>query len=231
MYHSKKIVGIIPARKNSKSILNKNMAFVCGKPLLFYTIQSALKSVFLDEIVVSTDGEQIASYSLNEGVSVINRPAELAQDTSKTIDCVIHALDELKKQGKEFDYMLLLQPTSPLRRTEHIDGMISWMIDAGYENAVSVTHIPYNPILMRNKSADALDKMINTSSTVRRQDMKKTYYVDGCLYLYKTQGLTLETSLNDAAHGFEIDGFSSVDVNVPDDLQKCEFLLSMQQEE
>lgn len=229
MYQGKRIVAIIPARKGSKGIVNKNMALLVNEPLISYTIKAAKKSAFLDEIVVSTDGDEIASYALEQGVNVVRRPLHLVQDTSKTIDCIIHALDVLKNEGKQFDYMMILQPTSPCRRTDQIDGMIAWMIDKDYANAVSVTKISYNPILMRYKEGDLVQNVLSSTSTVRRQDMKDTYYVNGSLYLYKTDTLTSETSLNDARYGYETDKDSSVDINAPADLEACEILLLKRQ--
>lgn len=227
MYQNKKIVAIIPARAGSKGIPNKNMAIINNKPLIYYTINKALSSKWLDEIVVSTDGEEIAAYAASLGVKVVKRPKNLALDTSKTIECIMHTLDSLARMGQQFDYMLILQPTSPLRTTAQIDGIISWMIDNGFESAVSVSHIPYNALLIRYKNNDnGLINICAEQSTVRRQDMKQTYYVDGSLYLYETNILTLETSLNDAKYGYEIDALSAVDVNTPDDLQTCELLMS-----
>lgn len=226
MYRGKKILGLIPARAGSKGIIHKNMALFCGYPLIYWTVKSAKESVFLDEIVVSTDGKEIAAYSKDLGVKVIMRPKILATDTSKTIECVMHALAVYAEKSEKFDYVMILQPTAPLRRTKHIDDMIKWLIDCSYDNAVSISPVLYNPVLMRYKQKDKLINVLNQTSTVRRQDMKTTYYVDGCLYLYKTEKLSLNTSLNDAEHGFLIDRQSALDINTPEDLHACEVLLS-----
>ncbi len=227
MYQDKKIIAIIPARAGSKGIPNKNMAPLNGEPLIYWTIKSAKESELLDEIVVSSDGADILAFAQSQEVSVVERPLELAQDTSKSIECVIHVLNSYAQRGQYFDYVMLLQPTSPLRRALHIDGMIKWQIDQNYNDGVSVSPIPYNPTLIRYKRGDSLANVLNHTSTVRRQDMIQAYYVNGCLYLYKTDGLTLQTSLNDARHGYEIDNYFALDINTSEDLQSCEILLSM----
>ena len=229
MYQGKKIIGIIPARAGSKGILNKNMALLNGQPLIYWTIKSAKESELLDEIVVSTDGADIKAFSQEQGVSVVERPPELALDTSKTIECIMHTLSVYEQKGQHFDYMMILQPTSPLRRAMHIDGMIQWQIDHNYNDGVSVSPISCHPTLIRYKRGDSLENVLNQTSTVRRQDMTQAYYVNGCLYLFKTDELTLQTSLNDARNGYEIDSYFTLDINTPEDLQSCEILLSANQ--
>ena len=226
MYQGKKIIGIIPARAGSKGIPNKNMVLLNGQPLIYWTIKSAKESELLDEIVVSIDGADIKAFAQSQGVSVVERPPELALDTSKTIECIMHTLSAYEKKGEHFDYMMILQPTSPLRRAMHIDGMIRWQINQNYDDGVSVSPISYNPILIRYKRGDSLANVLNHTSTVRRQDMAQAYYVDGYLCLFKTNILSLQTSLNDARHGYEIDNYFTLDINTPEDLQSCEILLS-----
>ena len=202
MYQNKSICAIITARAGSKGIKDKNIYPIKGKPLINYTIEAALKSKYLDEVYCTTDGKNIKEACLNAGINVIDRPAELALDTSKSIDCIVHAIEEIKKQGKDFDYILQLQPTSPLRQPFHIDGIIQECIDKGLDHMLSVHQVEYNPILVRFQNGDKLTNILNQGSTVRRQDMPKTVYVNGMLYLSKTELLTSETSLNDIPFGF-----------------------------
>lgn len=225
MYSNKKIMAFIPARGGSKGIKNKNMVLLNGQPLIWYSIMQARQSQYVDDIYISTDSEIISDYALSLGfdnVYVIKRPDELAQDTSKTIDAVVHTFEVLKAQNKQYDYMVELQPTSPLRQVQFIDEIIVQGIDKNQPDIVSVHTVHEHPILMRWKKDDDLTTILPTSSTVRRQDMPSVYYVDGMLYLYRTDLLTLETSLNDARYGYEVDEKYCVDINNPTDLIECE---------
>ena len=225
MYQNKKICAIITARAGSKGIKDKNIYPIKGKPLINYTIEAALKSKYLDDVYCTTDGLNIKETCLQAGCKVIDRPAELALDTSKSIDCIVHAIDEIKKQGKDFDYILQLQPTSPLRQASHIDGIIQECIDKGLDQMLSVHQVEYNPILVRFQNDEKLTNILNRGSTVRRQDMPKTVYVNGMLYLSKTELLTSETSLNDIPFGFEVDPHYALDINDMYDIELAEIML------
>ena len=225
MYNSKSIMALITARAGSKGIPNKNLYPIRNKPLINYTIESAQKSKYIDDIYCTTDGAEIKKVCLGAGIQVIDRPPELALDTSKSIDCVIHAIDELKKQGKHYDYVLQLQPTSPLRQPFHIDGIIEECISNGLEQMLSVHQVEYNPILVRFMKEEKLTNILNCSSTVRRQDMPKTVYVNGMLYLSKSELLTLDTSLNDIPNGYEVDPHFALDINDMHDIELAEIML------
>ncbi len=225
MYQNKTIIALITARAGSKGILNKNLYPVNQKPLIDYTIEAALKSEYLDAVYCTTDGTEIKENCLEKGCQVIDRPKELALDTSKSIDCIIHAIEKLKQDGKTFDYVLQLQPTSPLRQPFHIDGIIKECIDKGLEQMLSVHQVEYNPILVRFQNGEKLTNILNRGSTVRRQDMPKTVYVNGMLYLSKTELLSLETSLNDIPNGYEVDPHYALDINDMHDVELAELML------
>ena len=222
MYQNKSICAIITARAGSKGIKDKNLYPINGKPLINYTIDAAKKSEYIDAIYCTTDGENIKNCCLENGCNVIDRPQELALDTSKSIDCIIHAIEELKKQGKHFDYILQLQPTSPLRQPFHIDGIIKECIDKNLNQMLSVHQVKYNPILVRWQKEEALTNVLTQQSTVRRQDMPKAVYVTGMLYLSKTDLLSSETSLNDIPYGFEVDPKYCIDINDMNDIYLAE---------
>lgn len=225
MYQNKSICAIITARAGSKGIKNKNLYPINGKPLIKYTIDAAKKSNYLDDIYCTTDGKNIKEFCLNNNIHVIDRPEELAKDTSKSIDCIIHAVEEIKKQGKKFDYILLLQPTSPLRQAFHIDGIIKECFNKNLEQMLSVHQVKYNPVLVRYQENEELKNILNQNSTVRRQDMSKCVYVNGMLYLIKTDLLSLETSLNDIPFGYEVNSEYTIDINDPHDIELAEILL------
>jgi len=128
----KNILAIIPARGGSKRVPKKNIKFFKGKPLIFYTIDEANKSPYLDRVIVSTDDEEIANISINYGAEVIKRPKRLAQDDSPIIDTIFHILDRV-----EADIVVCLQPTSPLRTVEDINKAIKLFLKGGYESVIS----------------------------------------------------------------------------------------------
>ena len=226
MYKNKTIVAFIPARGGSKGIPNKNLFPLNGHPLLYYTIQCAKNASYIDEIVVSTDSPKIADYCSNLGCTIINRPPELSTDKSPTIDAIMHAIETCRKIGKEWDYLCLLQATSPLRKPFHVQEIIEQAIDKNQKGVVSVHRVQNHPILMRFADQNMqLKNVLNTSSTVRRQDMPPVYYVNGTIYLCQTDILTWQTSLNDMPFGYKMDEKYCVDINNLSDIHICQSLL------
>ena len=233
MYRDKKILGLIPARGGSVAVPEKNIYPLNGKPLISYTIDSAQKSMLLDALYCSTNDDKIAAVATSgTDCRVIRRPDALCTDTSKTIDCVLHALNELSAGGEHFDYVMILQPTSPLRRAEDIDACIRYVVDHNLIGCVSISEIPYLPVLMRHTEyTGGIEKLVSPiagNGTCRRQDAKITYYVDGCLYLWAVSEILSKKgnlSLNDAPFGYKIDSKYAVDINTMADIRWCEYLL------
>lgn len=130
MYKEKKILALIPARGGSKRLPRKNIKLLNGKPLVAWSIEQALASEFIDRVIVSTNDKEIAEVSRRFGAEIpFIRPEEFAADASLTIDAVIHALDFLRAQGESYDYLAMLEPTSPLRKHGDIDAGIVKLID------------------------------------------------------------------------------------------------------
>lgn len=228
MYKDKKFLAIIPARAGSKGIKDKNITDLDGKPLIAHTIEAGLKSKYIDDVVVSTDGEQIAKVSKKYGALVpFLRPEYLASDTAKTIDAVIHCIDELKKAGKVYDYIVILQPTQPLRQDYHIDQSIELMLQKDANGLVSVCKVKDHPILMRTLNENGeVNNLLNASSTQRRQDFKDFYKVNGAIYINKIdESFNRETSLNDNKVAYIMDEKYSVDIDELLDLKIAELLL------
>ncbi|WP_061222756.1 cytidylyltransferase domain-containing protein [Leptospira weilii] len=176
-----KILGLIPARGGSKGIPRKNIKFIAGKPLIVWTIEAALKSKYLASIVVSTDDPEIAEVAKQTGASVpFLRPSELATDYSSGIDPVLHALDNLP----EFDYVMLLQPTSPLRTSTDIDDCIEFAMKRKTNSVVSVCETQENPFWMFClDDSFKMTKLLNVEDVKRRQDSPKIFSLNGSIYL------------------------------------------------
>jgi CMP-N-acetylneuraminic acid synthetase len=133
------VIGLVPARAGSKGIPGKNLAPVAGRPLLAWTIDAALGSPSLDRVVVSTDGEEIAETARGLGADVLDRPADLAGDETPMAAVVLHALEELG----DCEALAVLQPTSPLRRPEHVEAAVALLRSSGADTVVSVVQVPH----------------------------------------------------------------------------------------
>lgn len=185
MYKNKKFLAIIPARGGSKGIPNKNIMDICGKPLIAYTIEAGKKSKYIDEIVISTDSNSVKAVAEKYGARIpYLRPEELSNDTAKSIDVILHAIDFYKNNNMTFDYIILLQPTSPLRTSEDVDKAIEKLINNNGESLVSVCEADENPILMRTIQDDKLREVISfEGGNLRRQDLPTFYIFNGALYI------------------------------------------------
>lgn len=222
MLGGKRVLAIIPARGGSKGIPRKNIRKVCGRPLIAYSIDAALKSKYVDACLVSTEDQEIAEVARHCGAWVpFLRPAELAADTSKTIDCVVDAVDRLDAEGYHFDVVVLLQATSPLRDEHDVDLAIERYADSGGRGVINVTDCLDTPIFMRtmDEKSGCLKPLFNVSSTIRRQDMPRYYRIVGAVYVNSRDEVTPELSLNDNPVGSYLDPSRALDIDSPEDLE------------
>ncbi len=228
MKQGKKFLAIVPAREGSKGIKDKNICKLDGKPLIAHTIEEGLKSKYIDNIVVSTDGVKIQEVAKKYGAEVpFLRPKRLATDIAKSIDCVIHCIEELKKIGLEYDYVILLQPTQPFRRSWHIDEAIELILEKYEDSLVSVSKVRDHPILIRtiDDNGQAIN-LLRESSTIRRQDFKDYYKVNGAIYINNINNITSQTSLNDNKLAYIMDGKYDIDIDEALDLKIAEVAIS-----
>ncbi len=193
MYKNKRILAIIPARGGSKGLPNKNIKEMNGKPLIYWTVKRAQESEFLDRIFISTDSPNIASICqniCNQSVDEL-RPDELAQDTSSSADVIKYTINLLKQKGAEYDYILLLEPTSPLRKKDDIDRVIQ----LACENPIRDGVISLGEVHMEHPSAvkiigknGSIIPLLDTKKTIyQRQQMEQVYFPYGVAYLIKTE--------------------------------------------
>jgi len=181
----KNILGFIPARSGSKGISRKNVRFVDGKPLIFYTINEALKSKFLSRVVVSTDSRIIAALAAKYGAKVIKRPKELARDDTPTSPVILHALQELEKEGYKPDLIVILQPTSPFRKSYHIDEAVELFLKSDCDFVVSVCEAKITPFWCFTAEKNYLKPLLKHNlSGKRRQDLPRTYVLNGAIFIY-----------------------------------------------
>lgn len=224
MYQGKRIIAIIPARAGSKGIKDKNIRDLCGKPLLAYSVEVAAQCDYIDEVFVSTDSTVIQQTAQRYGADVpFLRSRELASDEAKIIDALLFTLDKLKEQGQEYDYVMLLQPTQPIRTVGLLREIIEKMIDEDLESLVTICPVEECPILMRTMDEQGrLTSILHTTSTVRRQDFPTFYKVNGSVYMNKINGnFNKSTSLNDNAYGFVMPTKESIDIDTMRDFEKA----------
>jgi len=154
------------------------------------------------------------------------RPAPIATDEAKIIDAVLHAIDLLSKQNETYDILVLLQPTQPLRNRTHIDESLELFIEKEVQSLLSVCQTSENPVLIRKMSdKNTLERILTTTSTVRRQDMSKYYFVNGAIYINLISELNNKTSFNDNKIGYEMPKEYSLDIDEPFDLVIAEELI------
>ena len=190
----KKIIAIIPARGGSKGLPKKNVKEIMGKPLIAWTIEQALASKYLDKIVVSTDNEEIKLISEKYGAEVpFLRPKVLARDDSPTIDVIMHAINWFEKREEYFDIIVLLEPTSPLRKEDDIDNAIELFIKNidKADSLVSVGDVHLeNPYIMKKFEKGYVKSFIEINEEIyQRQQLPKVYFPYGVIYLSKTDAL------------------------------------------
>jgi CMP-N-acetylneuraminic acid synthetase len=226
MIKGKKILAIIPARGDSKRLPRKNIIDLNGKPLIAWSIEAGLNSKYVDRVIVSTDSKEIADISEKWGGDVpFIRPKELASDTATTPDTVIHALNHLEKHGYFFDYIILLQPTSPLRTAAHIDQSIELLIKNDLDNVVGVAEVSH-PYEWTNTLPDDLSMkgFINEKAYfTRSQDFSKRYLINGAIYIIKTKLLKTckRMILDTKSMAYIMDPQVSIDID-----NKNDFLLA-----
>lgn len=194
------ILGIIPARGGSKTVLGKNIKLLDGKPLLQYTVDAAMASKHLSKLILSSDDDAIINVAKQLNLEVpFKRPSDLAQDKSPTLPVIQHALNFYKDQGVYFDAVCLLQVTSPFKTTEFIDNAIEKFIKSKADALVSVKKVPdeYNPHwTYKVNNTDYLKLSTGEEEIIsRRQDLPMAYHRDGIIYLTKTNVLLEQNSL------------------------------------
>ncbi|MBA7672764.1 CMP-N,N'-diacetyllegionaminic acid synthase [subsurface metagenome] len=185
-----RILGIIPARGGSKSIPKKNTRLLLGKPLIAYTIEVALKSKFVDRVIVSSDDKDTVEIAKKYGAEVpFIRPRELALDTTPMVLVLQHAVGFLEeRENTNLDYVLLLQPTAPLRLVEDIDNALKKLMETGADSVISVSQVDnVHPILMKRIENDLiLPYCIEEKEGTRRQDYSPPAYMrNGAIYVVK----------------------------------------------
>ncbi len=211
------VLALLPARGGSQGILRKNLAPLAGKPLLQWTLDAAREAETVTRVVVSTEDDEIAAAA--GGAEVLRRPPELAADETPMLPVIRHALDTYA-----CDVLVLLQPTSPLRRAEHVDAAVRLLRDSGADVVVSVVPVPHR------YSSDSLmelrgDRLVARAEPSRRQNQETLYARNGPAVLALRAATLGDELYQGDVRAYVMDGRDSLDVDSPEDLELAELLL------
>jgi len=228
MIRESDIVAIIPARGGSKGIPRKNVKLLCGKPLIYYTINEAKKSKYLCRLIVSTEDGEIAEAAKKFKAEVIERPAELARDdTPSFLVCqhVIRYLEEIKNFYP--DVVVVLQPTSPRRIVEDVDRAIEKFLEADCDTVVSVCEAEHPPHWMYTLEGDRMKPVIPGGEKIfRRRDAPKVYRLNGAVYVTSRDIIMNENRvLGNDTRAYIMPIERSIDIDTELDFQFADLLM------
>lgn len=228
-----KVLAIIPARGGSKGVPHKNIIPICGKPLIVYTIEPALEALKLgviDKLIVSTDDEEIAEVSKNAGADVpFMRPDYLSNDTAKSVDVMIHAADFYKEQGIDYDTILLLQPTAPLRSVDDIVESLNLFDKEGTTSLISCYKEEYvsDAVTYYKEGNLAIALNPNHNKGIRRQEEKEKFVRNGAIYITTVQQLNDNHRVfDDVPAMYVMPKERSVNIDTLDDVELLEWRLT-----
>ncbi|NLS13556.1 acylneuraminate cytidylyltransferase family protein [Vibrio sp. SM6] len=229
MIHGKRVMAIIPARGGSKRLPRKNVLPLAGKPLIGWSIDAALNSKYVDHVFVSTDDQEIAEVARQFGINVPElRPAELATDTASSASVLSYTVE---KFGSQVDIVVLLQPTSPLRTTEHIDQALDLYMAKQAISVISVTPCEHSPLWANTLPDDfSMEDFLPCHAQTRSQDLKPYYRLNGAVYVIDAQALKDMGSIpyTERTFAYEMGNHVSFDIDQQLDFELAEFFIQKQ---
>lgn len=225
-----RILGIIPARKGSKGVIGKNKKKIGDKPLIEYTINSAVNSKCFDEIFISTDDPEISQIGTQKNISSLPlRPSELSQDTTPMKGVIKHVIDMYQGKGDFFDAFMILQPTSPLRKKESIQQAVTEFKNKHLDSILSVVQIPekYHPEWVYHEKQQGLIELYNGNHEPisRRQDLNKAYIREGSIYLCRTENLLRNNNIYGERIGHLLIEYPTINIDNEIDFEQAKKLL------
>jgi CMP-N,N'-diacetyllegionaminic acid synthase len=222
-----RVLGIVPARGGSKGLPGKNVRPLAGRPLIDYTARAAIESGVLDRTILSTDSAEIADAGRRAGLEVpFLRPAALAQDDSPMLPVLQHAIGALAAEGWVADVIVLLQPTSPLRRPSHIRDVVTLLRDTGADSVVTVVEVPRHlspDYVMRIDEGVLRPFLPDGGRVTRRQDARQAYSRDGTAYAcWRTTIERFGSIYGERCQPLIVDAAESLSIDSPDDWAAAE---------
>jgi CMP-N,N'-diacetyllegionaminic acid synthase len=233
-----KVLFVIPARGGSKGLPKKNSKLIAGKPLIAWSIDVAKKAADIigsSDVIVSTDSIEIADIAKQYGALVpFIRPSELANDTAASIDVIAHALNFMEQKGKKYDYIALIEPTSPQRDEHDLLTAYHQLIDTeGAESIVGISKTEgCHPLFLTKLNKGFLDPYENkTYKVYRRQEIDNVYFFEGSLYISKVESLKQRNNFyHEKTLGFEMPKWKSFEIDDIIDFMVIEQLLNARKE-
>ena len=224
-------LAVITARSGSKGIKNKTIRQLNGKPLIAYTIESALQSHYIDEVMVSTDSDVYADIAKKFGAVVpFLRSNRNSEDMSKSVDVLLEVLDEYEKREKYFDNIVMLQPTSPLRTYKNLNEAFDLFYEKNADSVVSVCECEHSPLLSGILPDDwSLFEFIKSENNLRRQELQKFYRLNGAIYISKVTALKeIRSFYGENSYAYIMKQRESIDIDTELDFEYADFLLKRQ---
>ena len=235
MFKGKKILCIIPARKNSKGIKNKNFKKINGKPLIFYPIKASLKSRFIDRIIFSSDSKIYQKFAIKLGAdSTFIRSKKLSTDKTLTFDVLKDVLYRLNKNRFFYDIIVLLEPTSPFTTSQDIDNAIKIIVDKKFNSLVSVVDSSKFSIDFQfKKQKNNLIKPLQKKNVHRRrQDVEKTLVLEGSIYISNVRDFLKNRGfISNKTYGYELPKWKSIEIDDQYDLMLARLLYKIKKNE
>lgn len=230
VYRNSTFLAIVPARSGSKRLPGKNVRELCGKPLIAWSIEAGIQSKYVDKVAISTDSQEYANIALKYGAEVpYLRPLELSQDTSTTLDVLKHMIVFYKDNlNKRFDYVALLQPTNPTRKSAHLDEAIKKLLHHQGNAIIGVCPCEHSPLWSNTLSNDErMDNFINPNIyNIRSQDLPTYYRLNGAIYIAQTEWLMQSKSLfGKNTYAYKMTLEESVDIDNEIDFKLAEAIL------
>jgi len=219
-------VAIIPARGGSKGIVRKNIIPLCGKPLIAWTISQARGSRLVDAVFVSTDDEEIADVSRRYGAEVVDRPSELASDTSSSEDVLVHAIADIENSGQiAIERVVFLQATSPVRENDDIDNALRKYTDERADSLFSCTAVQ-DHFLWARRDGILCSVNYDFRNRKRKQELATTYIENGSIYIFTPQLIRRENNrLGGKVSIYEMPFWKSFQIDQMDHLEVCEYYI------
>lgn len=224
MHKNKRFISIIPARGGSKRLPNKNILDLAGKPLISWSIECSIGSKYIDDTFVTSDNEAILNIAKEYKVRNGKRPEELASDMAKTIDVIFYVLQHLKEK---FDYMVLLQPTSPLRTSKHIDEAIELLMEKNADAIISVGEMEHSPLWSSTlDETNSMESFFDESVNKRSQDLPTYYRLNGAIYICDIKKMIEAKThfLKKNIYAYKMSREASIDIDEAIDFKFAELL-------
>ena len=231
MIDGKRVLSVVTARGGSKGLPGKNMRQFGGKPLITWSIEQGLACDLVDSVVVSTDSPAIADVAARCGARVpFLRPAHLAGDTASNIDVLLHAIDHLESLGERYEYVVLLEPTSPLRDVSDISGALTLLADGAAESVVGVARAESaHPAFLMRIEDGLLQPMSGSQPTgLRRQELTEEYfYIEGSVYASRVSSLRARKSFyHERTSPWIVDRYKAIEIDELSDFVAAQALLN-----